>query len=137
MAPLRLRRFPLLLIGLIGLASLAAVMAVFYALSPDETVDAFHMRWIVLIVVIFTMTANVKDVKDHKGDADDRVVTLPAIFGNRNSRLVIGVLLALSFLLVPTFLATNTIWIPTIIGAAGLTEAAFFSTMSLRGRAVR
>ncbi len=118
MPPLRLRRFPLLSTFLIGLASLSAVMAGFYTFSPDQTVDAFPISWIVLIVVIFTMAANLKDVKDRKGDAADGVVTLPVIFGDKKGRLVIGALLALSFLLVPTLLATNAIWIPTIIGAA-------------------
>ena len=117
MPPLRLRRIPILSTFLIALAGLMVTMAGFYSFACDQGAEAFERSWALLILLIFTMAANVKDVKDREGDGADRVLTLPVLLGDRRGRLVIGLLLATSFLLVPALLSVSAIWIPTLIGA--------------------
>jgi len=117
MPPLRLRRLPILSTFLIALAGLMVAMAGYYSFAWNQGAEAFELSWVLLIVLIFTMAANVKDVKDREGDAADGVMTIPVLLGDKRGRLVIGLLLAASFLLVPVLLGVTTIWVPTIVGA--------------------
>lgn len=100
--PLRLKQAPIFSSFLISVACLATILAGFFFVSPNKMIEAFPLMFALGIVVVFTLGVNIRDIKDIAGDRALGILTLPVIFG-RHGRNVVGVLLALSFLLAPIF----------------------------------
>lgn len=115
-SPLRLKRVPLLSSFLISMACLSSVLAGFFFLSANKTVQAFPQLLIPGIIIMFTLAVNIRDVKDIEGDKKEGIKTLPVIFGNHGKQ-VVGGMLALSFLLAPIFLSFYTLYILAIPAA--------------------
>lgn len=117
--PLRLKRIPVLSSFLISCACLATVMAGFFFLSENKTSVIFPVGLAMGLIVIFTLAVNVRDIKDIEGDKLAGINTLPVIFEKRG-RQIVGIMLGLSFLLVPIVLSNPLLVIialPTSIGA--------------------
>lgn len=115
--PLRLKRVPLLSSFLNSLTCLATILAGFFFLSPDKMLTAFPSLFVIGTIVVFTLSSNFRDIKDIEGDRKMGIQTIPVIFGTYG-RQVVGILLALGFLLVPIFLSFYTLYIfalPTAI----------------------
>lgn len=100
--PLRLKQVPIFSSFLISVACLATILAGFFFLSPSKMIGVFPLMFALGIVVVFTLGVNIRDIKDIAGDRALGILTLPVIFG-LHGRNVVGVLLALSFLLAPIF----------------------------------
>ena len=115
--PLKLKRLPMVAPFLVAIAGLSAVMAGFFLIGVDQTMDAFPVRWVALILLGLTMAVNVKDVKDYAGDKTAGVKTLPVIYGEKRGKQIVGALLGLAFLLIPVFLSFSALWIPSIVAA--------------------
>lgn len=77
------------------------------------------MKWALLLLAIFTLAANVKDIKDIAGDREAGILTLPVIFGEKRGRMLIGGLVAISFLLMPTILKNMILFNIAIFFALG------------------
>ncbi|HEY4508688.1 MAG TPA: UbiA family prenyltransferase [Candidatus Paceibacterota bacterium] len=114
--PLRLRRFPIIPSFLIGVASLATILAGFFFISAHKEIGNFPMLLAVGIVIMVTLAINVKDMRDIEGDRADGILTLPVLFGQNGAKIV-GLCLALSFLLVPIFLSFYALYIFSIPAA--------------------
>lgn len=108
--PLRLKRVPILSSFLNSLTCLATVLAGFFFLSPDKMLTAFPTLLVIGIIVVFTLSSNFRDIKDIEGDRAAGIQTLPVISGTYGKQ-VVGVLLALGFLLVPIFLSFYTLYL--------------------------
>lgn len=102
MPPLRLKRVPMLSSFLISLACLATVLAGFFFVAPNKILGAFPVAYTLGIIILLTLGVNIRDIKDVEGDRAVKIQTLPVIFGAQGKQIV-GVLLALSFLLSPLF----------------------------------
>lgn len=112
--PLRFKQVPIVSSFLISIACLATILAGFFFVSSDKTLAAFPILYALGIVVVFTLGVNVRDIKDVEGDKLTGIQTLPVIF-DVHGKQVVGVLLAISFLLAPfffPFFTTYTISIP-------------------------
>lgn len=108
--PLKLKRVPVLATFCISLACLAAVLAGFFFWNGDQYLIAFPFRYVVLIVVGFTLGATLKDIKDIDGDAKAGVRTLATLFGPVWGPRVIGLLVGVGHALVPLLLARPLLW---------------------------
>lgn len=115
--PLRLKRIPIFSSFLISIACLSTVLAGFFLISPDKTLSAFPITYAIGIIILFTLGVNIRDIKDIEGDASLGIPTLPILFGAYGKK-VVGLLLALSFLLTPIFFplfVTHIVSIPFAI----------------------
>ncbi len=115
--PLRLKKIPVISTFLISIATLSMAMSSFYLISPNKTISAFPLNIIVLIIIVVTITANIKDLKDYEGDRTDNIRTIPTIFGVNKGRKIISIFTALSFLFIPIVLKNYVMLIPAIIMA--------------------
>lgn len=111
--PLRLKRVPILSSFLISIVCLAATLAGFFFISIDKKIQAFPILLAVGIVIMFTLEINFRDMKDIEGDRALGINTLPVIFG-KNGPKVVGLCLALGFLLLPIFLSFYALYIVAI-----------------------
>ncbi len=117
--PLRLKNYPFIATFLIALSSLAAFAAGFYFAVPDKTTKALPVAYIVLILLGLTLGENVKDVKDVAGDKKAGAYTLPVIFGEKIGKRIVGVLVAIAFLLVPLMLRASALFVPSLLAGVG------------------
>lgn len=108
--PLRLKRVPILSSFLNSVTCLATILAGFFFVSPDKMFSAFPAMYALGIVTVFTLNSNIRDLKDIAGDGESGIQTLPVLFG-QYGRHVVGILLALSFMLLPVFLSFYTLYI--------------------------
>jgi len=109
-SPLRLKRVPILSSFLISVAALTAVMSGFFWISADKKMDAFPTSVVFGVLIMMTLASNARDIKDVEGDRRDGIMTLPVIFGNNGIKIT-GMLLGLSFLLVPIFFSNYYLYI--------------------------
>lgn len=114
--PLRLRRIPVLASFIISIACLATILAGFFFVSSNKSIRSFPLPIAVGVIIIFTLAVNIRDLKDVTGDKKEGIKTLPVIF-HPNEHRVIGILLAISFLLVPIFLSFYLLFIISIPAA--------------------
>jgi len=110
--PLQLKRFVGINSFLISLAMLSAVLAGFYTLSGRGDLGAFPREWIFLIIGIYTLLANVKDIKDIDGDRAVSVYTIPVLLGDVWGKRIIALLSSLALALVPILLQQPILFTP-------------------------
>ena len=115
--PLRLKRVPILATLLISLVCLTATMTGFFFVDPAKLISDFPKQLVLIIVIAFTLFANMKDIKDIAGDRAEGIMTIPTVFGDKHGIPLVGILTGLSFLVVPAVLRSTTLLIPSIIAA--------------------
>lgn len=98
--PLRLKRIPIVQSLLIAFATVAIFTGGFFLLTTNHSIDLIPLPIIFTLLFVFTLVANVKDLKDLEGDKKAGIATLPVILGMERAQQVIGVFLAISFVLV-------------------------------------
>lgn len=113
--PLRLKRVPILASILIGVAALSIMLFGFFLISTNQELRAFPAPIALLVVLFMALVANIRDIKDIKGDAAAGIWTLPTLLGDRRSRMVIGGMTFVACLLVPIFIPIKILWIPSLI----------------------
>jgi len=97
--PLRLKRVPIISKFLIASASMISILLGFIIFSVD-TLALFptNLYWIVLLS--YTIGANIIDIKDVKSDKRYGILTLPALLGDK-SRFIIGLLVFALYIIIP------------------------------------
>ena len=97
--PLRLKRIPGVQSILVAFATVAIFVGGFFLLSASQTADLLPLDLTLMILLIFALVVNVKDLKDIDGDRAAGIATLPVILGMEKAQQVIGTFIAASFLL--------------------------------------
>lgn len=110
--PLRLKKYPIISILVISLGGLLAFALGFYS---GSTQSAFPINWAYVILVCFALAFNTKDLKDYEGDKENRIWTIPVIFGLKRGRIIIAYLDLLAYLIVPLILGRNNVILPAIV----------------------
>lgn len=105
--PLRLKKFIGISSLLIASNALLTILMGFFLSSGTEDLSAFPVKYIFGILVIFILAENVKNIKDIKGDKKEGIKTLPVIFGEKNGKLITGILLFFSVIIVPFIILFN------------------------------
>ena len=99
--PLRLRRFPIVTTLVIASGILLAILTGYMLFSEHQSLIDFPINITFLILAFFTLVSTVKDLKDYEGDKANEVYTIPTLFGLKRSKIIIGILVFVSFLLFP------------------------------------
>lgn len=115
MKPLRLRRIPILSSFIIASASLIILMSGFLIFSQDKSLLQLPRSVIWLVLLVFTLAVNFKDIKDSEGDKKCGIVTIPTLLGKRKGKIVVGILVLFSYLSVPIILDIPQLFIFAVI----------------------
>lgn len=102
--PFRLKKFPVLATLVSSVASLIILFFGFILISPDQTIQTLSWRIPILLMITYTLSLPIKDFKDIAGDKKYAIWTIPVIFGEKKSRLIIASGLFISFMLSVFFL---------------------------------
>jgi 4-hydroxybenzoate polyprenyltransferase len=95
------------------------MMGGFLIFSQDQTLIQFPRKMILLILLVFTLAVNFKDIKDIEGDKKDGIWTILTILGEKRGKIVVAGLVLLSYLIVPYILDIPRLIIFSVIcGAA-------------------
>jgi 4-hydroxybenzoate polyprenyltransferase len=116
--PLRLKRFPLIATFTAAIASFLIVAMSFITVTKTHSINEFPVHIAVLLIVTYTISLPIKDLKDIAGDKANDIFTIPVIFGERISRSIIATSIFLSFMLSIFTLGTKSILIPAILSGA-------------------
>jgi len=105
--PLHLKRFLGISSLLIAINALLAVWMGFFMSSGTANLNAFPSKYTFGILGLFFLVENVKNIKDIDGDRREGIKTIPVIFGEKRGKLIIGICLFISSLLVPIIFYFN------------------------------
>lgn len=97
--PFRLKRFVPIASILSALTLLTIFFCGFIFFSPEQKIDDLSWRLIFLLLITYAISLPVKDFKDIAGDKKDGVRTIPVIFGEEKSRLIVASGFFISFVL--------------------------------------
>lgn len=115
--PLHLKRFMFVNSFIISLCALTAVLAGFYLVSADDRVGAFPPSWLYLIVGVYFLLANVKDIKDGAGDRKVGVYTVVSVFGDVRGKQIVAGMVALGLALIPLATGKEELWFTAVPAA--------------------
>ncbi|HEX8974819.1 MAG TPA: UbiA family prenyltransferase [Patescibacteria group bacterium] len=102
--PARLKKHFIFSSIVIGFTTIVVAMAGFYLVSPDQSIQAFPLKAILIIGFSYALLSNVKDIKDYAGDKAENIRTIPVVFGLGRSKKIIAALYAIIFMSTPYFL---------------------------------
>jgi len=113
--PLRLKKFPLIATLIASLASFFIVVIGFITVAPTHSLNNFPPHIAILLIIAYTISLPIKDLKDIAGDKKNYIYTIPVIFGERIGRIIIATGIFISFMLSIFTLGTKTLLIPAIL----------------------
>lgn len=108
--PLQLKRFAGVNAFIIALCALTTVYAGFVLGSGSVHPADFPTDILILILIGYTLIANVKDIKDTEGDKAVGVYTIPVIFGEKKGKRIIAYLVFGALSLVPLLTGIDALW---------------------------
>jgi 4-hydroxybenzoate polyprenyltransferase len=97
--PLRLKRFPLIATLLAAIASFFIVVIGYVTVTSSHSLAGFPPQIAILLIIAYTVSLPIKDLKDIAGDAQNHVYTIPVLCGEKYGRLIIGIGVFGSFIL--------------------------------------
>lgn len=110
MPPLKLKRFLGINSFIIGLCALTAFSAGYFTLSTSKEVDSMPLAWLLLVVLSYTLVANIKDIKDIAGDHIAQIYTIPVVWGDVLGKKIISGLIVVALLLPPYLLSLPVLY---------------------------
>ena len=105
--PFRFKRFLGISSLLVALNMLILIWMGFFLVIGTENLSTFRIKDSFMILVIFLLVENGKNIKDIEGDRKEGIKTLPVILGEKKGKIVVGCLLFLGSLLVPFIFYLN------------------------------
>ena len=112
MPPFRLKKYPVIATFVAAIASFQIVLLGYVVFSPQHSIQGFPPAIAVLLIVVYTISLPIKDLKDIAGDKKNKVYTIPVLCGERVGRLIIAINIFLSFMLSIYTLNNNALLIP-------------------------
>ncbi|MDH4329935.1 MAG: UbiA family prenyltransferase [Candidatus Moranbacteria bacterium] len=103
-APFRLKKFTVISTFISSVALIIIMFCGFILVSPTQTITNLPQSIILLLLISLTISLPVKDLKDIKGDAKDKIRTIPVVFGEYWGKVIIASGIFLSFILSVFFL---------------------------------
>jgi|GEM_PF-2956320 len=111
--PLRLKRVAILSTLVIAVLSLVVALLGYEFTNeyfPHPIIN-FPQKYILGILLIFTIAGNIKDIGEEAGDKAQGVFTLPVLLGNQRARFLIGGFVAISYIVATILLGASQYWI--------------------------
>lgn len=117
--PFRLKRFPFLASFISALALTLLFSSGFMLLSDGQNITRFPHQVFWLLIIAFTVSLPIKDLKDIEGDRTENVWTLPVLLGETWARFGIGFGIFVSYALSVLWLNAKILFFPAmLLGAA-------------------
>ncbi len=120
---------------LVASNALLVAMAGFFLYSNTEGLNAFPGRFALGILFFFTLSQNMKDLKDIQGDKQYGIATLPVLLGEKNGKRAVGALLFLASSLLPLIIGLS-MWAVTIGIVAGVTAYALATKKNFKEKPI-
>jgi len=115
--PLKLKRYPIVASLALAVCALLVILGGFAVFARDKTVELFPQQVAIVVLLVYTLGTNYKDLKDARLDKENKVYTIPVLLGEKKGKITIAIMTALSFLVVPFILNTPDLIIPSVIGS--------------------
>ena len=113
--PFRIKRFPIVASFLSSLALALLFMSGFMLLSDGQNITRFPHQVFWLLILAFTISLPIKDLKDIEGDRSDDVWTIPVLLGETWARFAIGLGIFISYALSVIWLNAKILFLPAMI----------------------
>jgi 4-hydroxybenzoate polyprenyltransferase len=113
--PFRLKRFPVVASFLSALALTLLFSSGFMLLADGQNVARFPHQVFWLLIVAFTISLPIKDLKDIEGDRKDEVWTIPVLLGENWARFSTGLGIFLSYALSVVWLNARVLFFPAMV----------------------
>ncbi len=116
MKPLRLKKIPILATFLASIASILIILIGFLSTSIGfKNLQYFPYTIALTLLIGYTLSLPIKDLKDYEGDKYDGIKTIPVLFGIKTSRKIIGFNLFISFIISAVLLNFLYLIVPAIL----------------------
>ena len=113
--PYRLKRFPVVASFLSALALALLFMSGFMLLADGQNITRFPHQVFWLLIIAFTISLPIKDLKDIEGDRANEVWTIPVLLGETWARFAIGLGIFISYALSVIWLNAKILFLPAMI----------------------
>jgi 4-hydroxybenzoate polyprenyltransferase len=113
--PFRLKRVPIVASSLSALALLLLFISGFILFPDGQDILKFPAKLFWLMMIAFTVSLPIKDLKDIEGDRKDGIWTVPALLGENWARFVIGLGIFVSYSLSVVWLNAKILFFPAMI----------------------
>jgi 4-hydroxybenzoate polyprenyltransferase len=113
--PFRLKRFPIVASFFSALALTLLFSSGFILLADGQNISALPVKVFWLLMIAFTVSLPIKDLKDIEGDRANGVWTIPVLMGESWSRFLIGLGIFVSYSLSVVWLNARILFFPAII----------------------
>ena len=113
--PFRLKRFPIVASLLSALALVLLFSSGFMLMADGQNIARFPHQVFWLLIIAFTISLPIKDLKDIEGDKKDEVWTIPVLLGETWARFAIGLGIFLSYALSVIWLNARALFLPAMI----------------------
>lgn len=117
--PFRLKRFPVIASFFSALALALLFMSGFMLLADGQNITRFPHQIFWLLMIAFTISLPIKDLKDIEGDRMEEIWTIPVLLGENWARFAIGLGIFISYALSVVWLNAKILFLPAmLLGAA-------------------
>lgn len=113
--PFRLKRFPVVASFLSALALVLLFLSGFMLLADGQNISRLPAKVFWLLIIAFTISLPVKDLKDIEGDRKNGVWTIPVLLGENWARFLIGLGIFISYALSVVWLNLKILFFPAMI----------------------
>jgi len=113
--PFRLKRFPVVASFFSALALALLFMTGFMLLADGQNIIRFPHQVFWLLIIAFTISLPIKDLKDIEGDRVNEVWTIPVLLGETRARFAIGLGIFASYALSVVWLNAKILFLPAMI----------------------
>jgi 4-hydroxybenzoate polyprenyltransferase len=113
--PFRLKRFPVVASSLSALALILLFISGFILFPDGQDILKFPTKFFWLMMIAFTVSLPIKDLKDIEGDRKDNIWTIPVLLGENWARFVIGLGIFVSYSLSVVWLNAKILFFPAMI----------------------
>lgn len=116
--PLRLKRFPIIATLIASIASFFIVALGYITVTPHHSLDGFPPHIAFLLILAYTISLPIKDLKDIEGDKKNQIYTIPVLFGEKIGRLLIAIGIFTSFILSVFTLNNFSLFFPALLSSS-------------------
>jgi 4-hydroxybenzoate polyprenyltransferase len=113
--PFRLKRFPVVASFFSALALALLFMSGFMLLADGQNITRFPHQVFWLLILAFTISLPIKDLKDIDGDRAEEIWTIPVLLGETWARFAIGLGIFISYALSVVWLNAKILFFPAMI----------------------
>lgn len=123
--PLRLKRIVFLSHLCIGLASGLVFLEGVSLIGNLLPLSGFELKFFILIIFVFLIDSQLKDIKDYEGDKKAGISTLPTLLGEKRAKMLMSIMISLLFIFIIVFL--NLIFLMPFAVVCGLGVSYFLN----------